>query len=534
VSKEILEVSTKKSEIGLVVWAVPIIALVVAGWLIYKYYSSLGPLITISFKNSGGLEPKQSSLRFRDVKVGSVEKIEILKEKEGVIVYVRVNKDVEPFLNEHAKFWIVKPEIGLDKVRGLDALMSGAYIQLESKLGGEPKRHFQGLEEPPLKLEEEKGDTFVLHSPQSYELVAGSPVYFKQMKVGKVKKVELSKDAKEVKFYIFVQNPYDKLINSTTKFWNIRGIDMSLDSEGVKVQMGSISQLIVGGIEFDTKDLSQGVKVSDSFYLYPSKKEAFEKKLGFPKEDYRLFLMEFNTQTGYLNVDAPVKFEGYKIGTVEDVHSYLDINSSKIVSQVLVRIDVSAFNKDGKGIEGLKKAVAKGLKAKLEKPSFLTKSLIIELVFKGEGKELVKKGEYYLFPTLPYKKNRLLKLTEELVIKLKNIPIERSLDALSNLFEENSQPLKKALEKISLLSHDLHSLFSSKPTQELPKELNKTLGELQNALKTYNELAKGYKQDSIFGAQVSQTLKDVDEAAQSLQKLLLKLDKKPNALIFGD
>jgi len=530
-------VKKEKSEIGIAVWAVPLIALIVAGWLIYKYYSSLGPLITISFKNSGGLEPKQSTLRFRDVKVGVVEKIEIVKkEKEGVVVYVRVNRDVEPFLNENAKFWIVKPEIGLDKVRGLDALMSGSYIQLESKLGGKPKRQFVGLEEPPLQLEDEEGHTFVLHSPVSYELVAGSPVYFKQMKVGSVKKVELGNDSKEVKIYIFVKKPYDQLINTTTKFWNLRGIDMSLDTEGLKVQMGSISQLVVGGIEFDTKDLSkrEELTLEDSFYLYPSKKEAFEKKLGFPKENYKYFLMEFNSETGYLSVEAPVKFEGYKVGEVKDIRSYLDVNSSKIVSQVLVRIDVSAFNKQGAGIEGIRNAIAKGLKAKLEKPSFLTKSLIIELVFKGEGKELKKRGEYYLFPTLPYKKNRLLKLTEELVIKLKNIPIERSLNALSNLFEENSAPLRKALEKISVLTHDLHNLFSSKETKSLPQELNKTLGELQQALKTYNDLAQGYKKDSVFGAQVSQTLKDIDDAALSLQKLLLKLDKKPNALIFGD
>ena len=104
IDKELLEINIRKREINVLVWLIPIISLLVAGWMIFKYYSNLGPLIQIEFKNSGGLEPKRSIVKFRDVKVGKVEKVTILKNKEGVLVYVRMHKDMRPFLNSTTRF----------------------------------------------------------------------------------------------------------------------------------------------------------------------------------------------------------------------------------------------------------------------------------------------------------------------------------------------------------------------------------------------------------------------------------------------
>ncbi len=533
-NEDILEVKIKKSEVTWVVWMVPLLALIVGGWMIYKYYASMGPLISITFKNSGGLEPKQSYVKFRDVKVGVVERIEILKEKEGVIVYARMNKDVEPFLNEKAKFWIVKPQIGLGKVQGLDALMSGAYIQMQSSLGKEELRFFKGLEEPPLDVEPSKGKTFVLKALQSYELEPGAPVYFKQIKVGRVEKVELSQDGSEVTIYIFVKKPYDRFINASTKFWNLRGIDIGLSSEGLRVDMGSISQILVGGVEFSTKELfEESLPIKEPFYLYPSKKEALQKKLGYPKERYGEFLMEFDGGTGYLNIEAPVKFEGYRVGYVKDIYSYFDLNRTKIESKVLVAIDLSAFSKDG-SIDGLAAAVAKGLKARLESANFLSDDLFINLVFTDTKSRLQKLGTLYAFPTLPFSKSELERLIKEFLQKLQNIPIERTLDSISNFAQANTKPLKELLQKGAQTLQEIKTLLSNQNTKELPLKLKQTLQELDRTLQSYKELAKSYSKGSLFDARLTKTLQDIDEASKGLKKLLIKLDRKPNALIFGE
>ena len=178
---DILEVKIKKKEVNLIIWLIPIISLIVGGWLIFKYYSSLGPLITIKFKNSGGLEPKRSVVKFRDVEVGKVEKVKILKNDEGVLVYVRMNKDMKPFLNFTTKFWIVKPQIGINEVRGLDALLSGPYIHMYARAIDFTKDSFIGLDEPPIDSSILNGKIFTLIIDSTYGLSEKLPVYFKHI-----------------------------------------------------------------------------------------------------------------------------------------------------------------------------------------------------------------------------------------------------------------------------------------------------------------------------------------------------------------
>jgi len=128
------------------IWIVPFIALVIAGWLAFQYYHDRGPEIRILFEKNEGLQAGQSQIKYRNVPVGLITKVELEKDGEGVVVVARMDKSVAPFLNENAKFWIVKPELGIRGVTGLDTLISGTYIQMYSqKRGKEFKEEFHGL-----------------------------------------------------------------------------------------------------------------------------------------------------------------------------------------------------------------------------------------------------------------------------------------------------------------------------------------------------------------------------------------------------
>lgn len=520
---EIVEVKINKKEVSFFVWIVPIIALIIGGWMIYRYYARMGPEIVIYFKNSGGLEPKHSFIKFRDVKVGIVERIKILRQKEGVAVYARINKDVEPFLNEHTRFWIVKPEIGIGKIRGLDALVSGSYIQMEAKLGAEAKWEFQGLEEPPLEVGAE-GKNFKLVADDSYGLVEGLPVYYKSVKVGSIKRIELAPDGKKVYIYIFIKKPFDHFVNSTTKFWNLKAVDFKIAGEGIKVKMGSVAQLLLGGIGFTTKDLMAKHSKS-SFWLFASADEALHKRLGSKEINYKPFIMHFSKGVGYLEVGAPVKLQGFSVGKVVDIRSQL--KGKKVEADVVAKIDINALGK-------LDELVQEGLKAKLSSANILTKTLYVELIFSDKSGTLQKRGAYYVLPTLEYRGNVLYEEILKILQKLQKLPIERSLNAFSHTLEINAQPLRHSLQELTKLSKDIRMLLESNQTKTIPASINNSLIALQKMLESFTTLAKGYAKESVFGHQLSATMHDIDKASKALQKLLLKLEKKPNALIFGE
>ncbi len=87
-------------------------ALAIALWLAYQYYIKIGPTITIRFKSNAGLIENQSPIKIRDVTVGLVKEISLSDDGKGVIIRARMNRVVEDYLNESAKFWIVHPDVG--------------------------------------------------------------------------------------------------------------------------------------------------------------------------------------------------------------------------------------------------------------------------------------------------------------------------------------------------------------------------------------------------------------------------------------
>ncbi len=141
-------------------------ALAIALWLAYQYYIKIGPTITIRFKSNAGLIENQSPIKIRDVTVGLVKEISLSDDGKGVIIRARMNRVVEDYLNESAKFWIVHPDVGSNGIYGLDTIVSGSYIELYGVKGRRSKLNYTGLEHPYID-NNAKGNISVSILPES-------------------------------------------------------------------------------------------------------------------------------------------------------------------------------------------------------------------------------------------------------------------------------------------------------------------------------------------------------------------------------
>ncbi|HAI30541.1 MAG TPA: qaraquat-inducible protein B, partial [Thalassospira sp.] len=54
------------------IWLVPLVALIIGGWLLWRDIVSKGPEITITFESAEGLSAGKTAIRYRDVDVGQV------------------------------------------------------------------------------------------------------------------------------------------------------------------------------------------------------------------------------------------------------------------------------------------------------------------------------------------------------------------------------------------------------------------------------------------------------------------------------
>ncbi len=89
-----------------VVWIIPIVAILIGGWLAYTTISEKGPTITITFETAEGLEAGKTKVKLKDVEIGLVESIHFQPDLSGVIVTASLTKGAEPYLTDKTRFWV--------------------------------------------------------------------------------------------------------------------------------------------------------------------------------------------------------------------------------------------------------------------------------------------------------------------------------------------------------------------------------------------------------------------------------------------
>jgi paraquat-inducible protein B len=568
------------------IWMVPFIAMVIALWLAFQYYSKVGPLVTIEFKENAGLVAKQSHVKLRNVIVGTVENVALSEEGTGVTVHVRMNKNVSKYLNKSAKFWIVHPDVDSSGITGLDTLLSGSYIELKATKSKKTQKYFIGLEETPAS--EKEGETYLLSAPNSYHLKKGSNVYYRMIKVGKVQRVGIAPDGKKINFVVFVDRKFIKYINKKTQFYTTSSVSVDISKGKLDLDVASLSQIARGGISIytPTQSLQENsllsLKKGLVFPLYKNLNQMKAKHLMRGAND-KVYKFKFTESISQLEISSHVKFNGFKVGYVIDISSHFNTQSKTVESEVYAIIHTKGFsgnNNPKEGEEIIEKLVQEGLKAQLNSTLPIIGSQFIDLAFnKNRSGKLILDEEFTLFPTMKEKEEtHILKEIESLVIKIRELKLDKLVDSATAILANNEEPitdilnnLKKSVKTLDTTLHsfdkvakDINTITKQKALKELPNSLLSTiqnfdktaqninviteqeslknlpdnlqitLNELTNTLEKIKVLSQDYNADSKFSAELSLTMKALNATAESMGKVSKTLERKSNALLLGD
>jgi paraquat-inducible protein B len=251
-----------------VVWVVPVIAALVAGYLVYERAQQGGPRITIRFKDGSGLRPGQSPIKYRGVTVGEVRGLELSRDLQSVEVKARLEKSATALAKEGTVFWIVRPEVGIGNITGLGTIISGPYIEALPG-NGSARDTFEGSDTSPAALEE-KGVKLILIAAHRGSLRVGSPVYYRGIEVGAVQELRLSEDARRVEVDVFIRDPYAPLIRQETKFWNVSGVNVDIGLfKGAQVNIESLKSLVSGGLSFATPETAKSGEPATDGAIFP-------------------------------------------------------------------------------------------------------------------------------------------------------------------------------------------------------------------------------------------------------------------------
>ena len=233
-------------------WWVTLLCLILAMGLVWTSLPDHGPEITIRFPEGHGLKP-DDTVRYRGIEVGTVTEVTLDEALSAVEVSVMLNPGGGVLNREGTRFWIVRPQLSLMGISGLETAVGSKYIGVSpGDPTAPPGKHFQGLTASPPDELAENGLELILRGDGRHGLSAGSPVTWRGVDVGQVLTVNLSADARHVDVTVRIDRRYHRLVRRSSKFWITSGFDVDVGFSGVKLNAQSLSTMIRGGISLIT------------------------------------------------------------------------------------------------------------------------------------------------------------------------------------------------------------------------------------------------------------------------------------------
>ena len=299
----------------------------------------------------------------------------------------------------------------------------------------------------------------------------------------------------------------------------------------------------------------------------------------FFNTDKNFYVIYFDSSLNGLDVGAPVKMQGVKIGIVTAISLQLDPNSGKIRKAVIVEIDRNSFLGPGgtplhssssheKQLENRDMLVAKGYRARLEIQSLLTGLLYVDFDKHPEMPAQFTGVDYQgliELPSVPTTVDEIRNTAEELVKKLRTLPLEdmikdfadtlkvirslvgsdelkksnaalaKTLEGMEKTLDTLNRNLEPLLKETHQTMHNANGLVQDvrQGVKPLLAATEKTLVSANAAFEEAKSAAGTVGSEVGPGTALNVALIAIKDAARSLKELTDYLDRHPESLILG-
>jgi paraquat-inducible protein B len=468
------------------------------------------------------------------VDIGLVIKIELTDDLSGVLVTVRMDKDVAPILHSDNQFWIVSPNVSLNGISGLGTILSGPYINMAPGVEKQKSEKFVALEAPPVTPKGTPGLHVTLNSESVFAYKKGDPVVYKGIKVGEFEDIFFNFEERVVYYNTFIEAPYHTLITTNTKFWDISGVQIELGASGVKVSTGSLETLLTNGVTFGIPEgMPNGEKISgrNFFDIHPTHESASEERFKLSAE---YVILVKDTVRG-LNVGAPVEYRGLVIGKVLSINS-LDNEQDGLLEQgydipVVISIQPGRVQQPDNaiGLTFIRKQtslwIEQGLRATLKTGNLLTGALFVDLQHYPDAPLLVTQHlqGYEVVPTMTGEFSEITAKITAILDSINDMKLHAISENANNMLLQIAQAAQTLQSTASTADNLINSIQEDKVTATLVE-----------TLQNLSKLTQDYSADSETYDELNKTMQTLQSTLQEFQPLLLQLNSTPNSLIFTD
>lgn len=530
------------------VWAVPLGALLVVAWIGIRAYVHNGPEVRVIFPLVGGIKTQHTKVKYRGAIVGHVSEVDIYPVRNQMKVDIRFDSDMEGYLGRGTRFWIVGNSFQATSLSSLKTVITGPYIDIDP-IKGKTWHKFVGSSKPPILKRRHKGETFVLVTRHIGNIARGSKVYYRRMKVGAVLGYRYKQRLDAFHIYAFIRAPYQRLVRTSTKFWNASALHVALGGSGPRVQLQSLPAMVSGAVAFMTEGPGRPAPKGAPFTLYSSRGTAQDA----PSPVAVYYQLSLPGGPHGLKRSAPVTLEGARVGSVTAVRMVYEEHKKRLVTRVRIALDPRLLGLPHTAhlrappratVDAMLRAlIRQGLRAERARSTPLVGAPGIVLTrIPGARPATLEAGRPPIVPVVAA--GGIKNITREIsaiLVKVRALPLAAIADnvrvATTHLAAlSRSQKTKGALDNLRKTLADVHAI-SARGRRDVPailKRIRKAARSAQKAVAGLQKMTgRGGANPGPRAGNLPGTLHQVSTAARSLRTLADYLDEHPNALIVG-
>ncbi|MEZ8187523.1 MlaD family protein, partial [Shewanella sp. 5S214] len=272
-----------------------------------------------------------TSIIYRGIAIGEIEKVSLTD--TGVQFSARVEHQYQGLITSDSQFWLSGADLSLKGIKNLSRLVTGSVINvLPGTQASDKAMQFELASEAPDLLTQAKLKLTVVANTHT-GVSNGAQVRYKQLPIGQITSINLSKDFSTVEYQIEILPEFKNLLTKGSFFIPESALAVDASLAGIKVKTRDVTTMLEGAISLIPSNSATLIAPNSTLPLHESIESA---QVLYAQQQMTHFTLT-SIDGADLTEGSPIYYKKMQIGSVNKINWFAKTNK--------FNIDISIDNK---------------------------------------------------------------------------------------------------------------------------------------------------------------------------------------------
>ena len=272
-----------------------------------------------------------TSIIYRGIAIGEIEKVSLTD--TGVQFSARVEHQYQGLITSDSQFWLSGADLSLKGIKNLSRLVTGSVINvLPGTQASDKAMQFELASEAPDLLSQAKLKLTVVANTHT-GVSNGAQVRYKQLPIGQITSINLSKDFSTVEYQIEILPEFKNLLTKGSFFIPESALAVDASLAGIKVKTRDVTTMLEGAISLIPSNSATLIAPNSTLPLHESIESA---QVLYAQQQMTHFTLT-SIDGADLTEGSPIYYKKMQIGSVNKINWFAKTDK--------FNIDISIDNK---------------------------------------------------------------------------------------------------------------------------------------------------------------------------------------------